>query len=474
MSPNPGLISSTASGLYNALTAELRLISASSKLQKIKQSLGEDAELYLVGGLIRNLACGKLPEDLDFACNLRPEQIISSLEKAKIPVYSTGLEHGTVTAHIQGENFEITTFRKPSKREDDRGFSEDIYTDLSGRDFTINAIAYSLSDQELVDPYNGISDLINAELRAVESARDRFQEDPLRILRMIRFGQAAGFKVSEETLTAGNSLVSLLKDVSIERIRVELEKILISPYVRQAFETMREVGILEFIFPEILPAIGFEQNEFHTEDVYKHTLSVIEQSAPLLRVRLSALFHDFGKPSTFSVGDDGRRHFYNHERVSKEMAIKIMRRLKFSKGLTKSVANIVALHMRPLRCGLPAVRRLLRDLGDDFQDWLLLKQADLTPLVDRNLFKAEVNNFLKLVLAERQRQLSPIYGKLAINGKDLIALGMKPGRRLGEVLKEIEEYVLEEPERNDKDELVQKAKEILSGVLIFSGKKRLD
>ena len=351
MSQRPGSIFCN----HSSLTKQLKSFASNNQLKKIIAALGVDADLHIVGGLLRNFAEGAAASDCDLATKLYPELVAERCKQAGLQLYSTGLEHGTVTIHIDGENFEVTTFRTPGPR-NQSVFSEDIATDLSGRDFTINAIAFSLNSLELLDPFDGLEDLKAKKLRAVGSANERIAEDPLRIMRMIRFGPAAGFAVEEDLSQAAKECCEGLKSVSPERIRVELEKLIVSEYSKAALQSMLDLGIMEVVLPEIIPAVGFEQNDFHTEDVFEHTLSVVEQAAPYLSVRLAALFHDLGKPHTLSIGEDGRRHFFNHERVSAELTGQIMQRLKFSKKKTKSVTNAVALHMRPLDCGPAGVR----------------------------------------------------------------------------------------------------------------------
>ncbi len=427
----------------------------------LSNALGAHSKLHLVGGAIRNLALNLPTKDLDFATVLTPQEVFKACQKAKISVYSTGLAHGTVTANIDNENYEITTFRQPGQRNSEL-FSKEIAIDLAGRDFTLNAIAYDLQNKIIVDPFDGLKDLFNRMLRAVSDPELRFEEDPLRILRMIRIAAEVEVNIDPATFSVAKNFLRDLRKVSPERIRVELEKILLTNRTRIAFNQMLELGILGEILPEMLPAVGFEQNDFHHEDVYNHLLSVIEQSAPILKVRLAALFHDFGKPHTLTIGEDGRRHFFNHEKISTELCIKIMERLRFSKSMVKSVSRIVAFHMRPLSCGAAGARRLIRDLEDDFDDWFLHKQADYSAKFDFDEFNEGQKKFLEIVELEKQRQASPVYGSLAINGDDLISLGLLPGKDIGRILSEIKEELMDHPEFNQREILLNKAKELIS------------
>ena len=340
-------------------------------------------------------------------------------------------------------------------------FSDSIEQDLSGRDFTINAIAYSVDDGELLDPFHGLDDLKAKRLKTVGSALDRFKEDALRILRMVRFGSAAGFTITKDVTDAAKALGENLKDISPERIKDELSKILVSDFPAFAFETLKECDLFKYIIPEIIPSIGFEQNEFHIHDVYGHTLDVIESTPPNLTLRLTALFHDLGKPATFSIGDDGRRHFYCHEQVSVEICKTVMQRLKFSNAEIQRVALLVAEHMRPINCGPAGVRRLFRDLGDAFDEWLLFKYADMPPAMSETEFEGLMSGFKELVAAERQKMQQPEYGKLALNGDDVLRLGVPAGPEVGKILKRLEECVIEDPSLNTKEKL----EEILEGII---------
>ncbi len=427
----------------------------------LASALGATSKLHLVGGAIRNLALDLPTRDLDFATILTPQEVFKACQKAKISVYSTGLAHGTVTANIGGENYEITTFRQPGNRESEI-FSKEIAIDLAGRDFTLNAVAYDLANKQIIDPFEGLKDLANKMLKAVTDPKIRFAEDPLRVLRMIRIAAEVEVDIDPETFNVAKNYLLELRRVSPERIRVELEKILLTNRTRIAFNQMLELGVLAEILPEMLPAVGFEQNDFHHEDVYNHLLSVVEQSAPELKVRLAALFHDFGKPHTLTIGEDGRRHFFNHEKISTELCIKIMERLRFSKNMVRSVSRIVAFHMRPLSCGAAGARRLIRDLEDDFEDWFKHKQADYSAKFDIEEFQDGQKKFLEIIEVEKQRQASPVYGNLAINGDDLISLGVLPGKEIGRILSIIKEELMDNPDLNQRDILLNKAKELIS------------
>ena len=442
--------------------SRLAEIAAHPSLQLVKTALGSDASLHLVGGAVRDALSGKEDLDIDLTTALAPDKVQKRLVDSNIKVVPTGVEHGTVAAIFESGNIEITTFRRPSSRRESQ-FGTIIQEDLSGRDFTINAIAFDLNTQQLVDPFNGIADISEGILRAVGNARDRFLEDPHRMLRLVRFGPAAGRQIDAGTYSAVQELAPQIQDISPERIRVELCKIISSEFAPEAFRQMQHLGLLKHILPEMLPSIGFEQNEFHVHDVFEHTLSVLERAPKENQiVRWAALYHDLGKPHTLSVGDDGRRHFYDHERVSYDLCRQSMERLKFSNKEIDRVSLLVKLHMRPLDCGAPGVRRLMRDLSDEFDDWKSLKRADAPPVLGDDDFYRRLASFEALVKSERERLASSGQGsKLAINGHDIMQMGIKEGRKVGTVLKQLEELVLDDPQLNTKEELLRRAQEFL-------------
>lgn len=415
------------------------------------------AEIYLVGGSVRDLALNKEASDLDLACNLTPQQISEQLNSSEIRIIPTGIDHGTLTLLYEQESLEITTFRKPGSRTTN-SFSKSIEEDLAGRDFTINAIAFDLRTSQIIDPYSGLVDLSQNYLRAVGTARTRFEEDPLRMLRAIRFGPAEGRTLDQDIINVISEISDLINTVSIERIQVEFSKIIVSDFPDVALTFLVNLNLANHFLPEIIPTINFEQNEFHTEDVYQHTLTVIKNSSPDLLVRLAAFFHDLGKPETLTTDEQGRRHFYKHEQVSESIAKHRLSELKYSKEIVKSVARLVSLHMRPLDCGPAGVRRIIRDTENLFDQWLQLKIADSPPTMPAAEFQKLLADFKALVEVERNRPVGSPYSNLAISGDDLISLGLKPGKKIGEILKWLHEEIIEQPELNTREQLIDKAK----------------
>lgn len=451
-----GTTSSVKEVALNDALSRLSIFSSSGSIQKIISALGAKANLHLVGGTVRDFLLGFDACDLDLATILKPEDVISGLTAQGIRVIETGIIHGTVTALVDEQSIEITTFRKPSAREKSQ-YSQTIQEDLEGRDFTINALAFDVTGLKLIDPFGGLEDLKNNILRAVANPPDRIAEDPLRIMRMFRFGQAAGRVVDDDTLAAASELAHMLEKVSVERIRVELEKILVSEFPANAIRSMAEEGVLSYVLPELLPSIGFEQNDFHTEDVFEHTLTVVENAPPELRLRLAALFHDIGKPESFSVDEEGRRHFYSHEEIGYRITKTVMKRLRFSNDDIDAVGVLVRLHMRPMDCGPAGVRRLIRDLGPLFDDWKKLKTADAPPIMDRQDFDERFTRFEEMVSSEKVR-LEKIGKKLInVTGEDLKAIGVQPGPGMGKILKALENLVLDNPDLNTRECLLENA-----------------
>lgn len=427
-----------------------------SEFKQLRKLL--DVKVYLVGGAVREGLIGKSVTDLDCASEIHADQALKILEP-HYRVIPTGIEHGTIRVMLPSlGGLELTTFRKPSSR-DKSQFSKTIEEDLGGRDFTINAIAVDSDSGEIIDPFKGASDLKNKVLRAVGDPKERIDEDPHRIMRALRFGYAEGREIEATLLKCLKALGRSLEKVSIERIRDELTKIILCSFPEKAIEALKEINILDLVLPEFLDSVGFEQNDFHTEDVFSHSVTVLRRAKDISDdkiVRFAALFHDIGKPKSFSVGDDGRRHFYGHEVFGAEITESALERLRFGSSEIKRISRLVKHHMRPIECGPAGVRRLFRDLEDDFPLWRLLKIADKPPIEDEEPFLLRLKVFDEMVLKEREKQKEPL--RIAVNGDDLKGLGISPGPKMGAILKKLEEEVIETPEINEKEKLLERAK----------------
>jgi tRNA nucleotidyltransferase/poly(A) polymerase len=303
-----------------------------------------------------------------------------------------------------------------------------------------------------------MSDLQNNLLRAVGDPVARFTEDPLRVLRMVRFGDAQGRVIEPTTLAAATSVAPKLAQVSVERVRTELDRIVLSPFPDDGVRRLLSLGALPYTLPELLPAVGFEQNRFHIHDVFEHTMWVLKRAPADRILRWAAIFHDVGKPHTLSVDEGGNRHFYLHELHSEQQSKVRLEALKFSHKDAQAITTIVRHHMRPLDCGAAGVRRLIRDLGPELAHWRQFKEADAPPTVPEEEFRKSAARFDALLATELQRAAGPSYGKLAVSGDDLKALGLQAGKELGKLLKELEELVIEDPTLNTRSNLLAEAR----------------
>lgn len=426
-------------------------------------------EAYAVGGCVRDSILGRIPQDWDITTSARPEQV-----KALFPrTVDTGLQHGTVTVLLEKEGFEVTTYRIDGRYEDSRHPTEVIFTpnleeDLRRRDLTINAMAYN-DDRGLVDIYGGMQDIADKVVRCVGNPLDRFGEDALRILRAIRFSAQLGYGIEENTRDAIRQLAPLLKNISAERIQTELVKLLTSPhpdYLREAYH----YGVTKVFLPEFDLVMETEQNHpHHCYSVGEHTLHALTEVEPDRLLRLALLFHDIGKPATMTKDGQGTTHFYGHAQVGAEMTREILKRLKFDNETVRAVCKLVLYHDygNDIDPNIRLLRRTVNKIGEDaFPELFQVKRADILSQSDyRRLEKLEkLDKWQQLYEELRNKNQCVSLKTLAVTGSDLIGIGMKPGRELGEVLQKLLELVLEEPERNTKEFLLDRAKEMLSGV----------
>lgn len=425
-------------------------------IQKLENS---SYEAYIVGGSIRDLILNKEPADYDITTNAQPNEIIGVFKDYKTIL--TGIEFGTVIVVLNGKNIEITSYRIEGEYRDGRKpskvyFTGDLEEDLARRDFTINSMAYN-KNIGLIDPFNGRGDLKSRLIKTVGNPRERFAEDHLRILRAIRFASQLGFSIESNTYNACIEMASLLKSISIERIRDELFKILLSKKPSLGIGLMKDSKVLDVVLPELLPTIAFDQrNPHHDKNVFDHTLSVVDNTPPVLQIRLAALFHDIAKPHTLTVDEEGIGHFYRHEDVGAVMTRQLLNRLHCSNGLIKDVENLVKEHMtHHADYKDRGLKRLIARVGQNNIFHLLeLQKAD----------KISSNPYANIdYLMERKRQVQRIletkepYEKkqLAISGNDILELGYQEGRVIGEILDLLMEKVLENPELNNKNDLIE-------------------
>ena len=412
-------------------------------------------ESYLVGGCVRDLCLGRTPKDFDLTTKATPEEVMSMFNHT-IP---TGIKHGTVTVMMNAISLEVTTFRTDgdytdNRRPDSVKFGVTIEEDISRRDFTINGLLYG---GEVTDLVYGLGDILNKVIRCIGNADDRFKEDALRMMRAIRFSCQLGFTIQYVTREAIIENSELIKNVSQERVRDELVKILLSDRPSEGIQLLSKLGILQYILPELQFCVGFDQhNRYHRKNVFDHILKVLKVTPSGLNVRLAALFHDISKPETFTIGEDQCGHFYSHHKVGADKTREIMKRLKFDNDTINNVCILVYEHMSrypKLREG--SVKKLLKRLGEQNVDDLInLQIADI--IGSKPPFDFEDIVLLKNELKRIIEFKEPISVKqLAINGFDLIEMGIEPGRRMGNILDELLQMVMNNPEMNTKEELLE-------------------
>ncbi len=415
-------------------------------------------EAYAVGGCVRDCLLGRTPEDWDITTSAMPEET-----KALFPhTFDTGIEHGTVTVLLDREGFEVTTYRVDGKYEDSRHpsqvtFVRNLREDLLRRDFTINAMAYNEQDG-LADIFGGLKDLEQGTILCVGDAVSRFSEDALRILRGVRFAAQLGFTIEGETREAMRLLASTLQNISAERIQTELIKILLSPrpdMLREAYA----LGITREFLPEFDRAMETTQETpHHMYTVGEHILHTLQNVRSDRILRLTMLFHDLGKPLKKTVDESGIAHFKGHAEVSKKLAEEIMRRLKFDNATLHSVGKLVYYHDYRMPVTARNVRRAMNKIGEElFPLYLEVRRADVLAQsgYQRKEKLADIDGIETLYREITAAGQCVALKDLAITGKDLIAVGIQPGRELGEILNNLLELVIENPELNTKEKLLK-------------------
>lgn len=422
-------------------------------------------EAFAVGGCVRDSILARRPEDWDITTSAKPEEIKKLFRKT----VDTGIEHGTVTVLLGKDSFEVTTYRIDGAYEDSRHpkevkFTNRLEEDLRRRDFTINAMAYN-DEVRLVDVFGGMQDLNHHRIRCVGDPEERFSEDALRILRAVRFSAQLNFPIEPNTARAVKKLAPTLKKISAERIRTELVKLLVSPHperIQDAFE----LGITRVILPEWDAMVGVEQHTpHHKYDVAEHTIRALKNVKRDKILRLTMLFHDMGKPAMKTTDEKGQDHFKGHALVSEEIARKILRRLKFDNDTVKTVTRLVCYHDYRIEATPQNVRRAMNRIGVElFPYYLAVRLADVkaqSPYRRREKLEniIAVRELYRKALLEDQ---CVTLRQLAVSGRDLMDLGMKPGRELGAMLSELLEYVIDDPERNRKEILCDYVKEKLN------------
>lgn len=419
-------------------------------------------EAFAVGGCVRDSILCRKPEDWDITTSARPEEIKRLFRRT----VDTGIEHGTVTVMIGREGFEVTTYRVDGLYEDSRHpkdvtFTTSLEEDLRRRDFTINAMAYN-DEVRLVDVFGGMKDLNHHLIRCVGDPAKRFSEDALRILRAVRFSAQLAFPIEKNTAQAVRELAPTLKNISAERIQVELVKLLMSDHP-DLIQDAYELGITKIILPEWDAMVGVEQNtRHHKYDVAGHTLHALKNVKKDKILRLTMLFHDMGKPSMKTTDEKGVDHFKGHALVSEEIARSVLRRLKFDNDTVKKVTRLVCYHDYRIEATPQNVRRAMNRIGVElFPYYLAVRMADVKAQSPYRR-RAKIENIVAMREIYQETLINDhcvTLRQLAVSGRDLMKLGMQPGRQMGDMLNELLELVLDEPEMNEKEKLCNYVKE---------------
>ncbi len=423
--------------------------------------------LALVGGSVRDALLGRLGNDLDFTTDARPEDVLKIVRPWADAVWDVGIAFGTVGAqkHVRvGDTdrcfqIEVTTYRSEaydrSSRKPEVSYGDSIEEDLVRRDFTANAMALALPEKTFIDPHNGLADLAARVLRTPATPEESFSDDPLRMMRAARFAAQLDFEVAPEVVTAMKEMSARIEIVSAERIRDELNKLILSVHPRQGLTLLVDTGLADHVLPE-LPALRLESDEHHRhKDVYEHTLTVLEQAMALeedpdLTLRLAALLHDIGKPRTRRFEKDGRVSFHHHEVVGAKMTKKRMTVLKYSNELVKDVSRLVELHLRFHGYGTgewtdSAVRRYVRDAGPLLDRLHKLTRSDCTTRNKRKaaaLSRAYDGLEERIAQLQQQEELDAIRPDL--DGNQIMEiLGIKPSPAVGKAYKHMLELRLE-------------------------------
>lgn len=420
---------------------------------------GAGYEAYIVGGCVRDAVLNKVPDDWDITTSAKPMEVKALFDRT----IDTGLQHGTVTVMFGKEGYEVTTYRVDGKYEDHRRpnsvtFTSSLIEDMKRRDFTINAMAYN-DDEGIVDHFHGIDDLEARIIRCVGKPSERFDEDVLRILRAVRFSAQLDFEIDENTKNAIRNQAGFLEDISAERIAVELTKLLMSDHPERLI-TAYELGVTRVVLPEFNAMMETPQvNKHHAYNVGEHTVRVVREVPKDKVLRWAALLHDVAKPIT-RTNDGQWDHFYGHNEKGVEMAEEVLRRLKLDNATIERVKRLVYWHDYGMG-ELPKIRsfrKALNKMGPDlFEDFAYIKRADILAQSDYHredkLHNLEVlKGYYKEVVENNQ---CVTLKDLAVTGKDLIDMGIKPGPQMGELLNMLLEKVLEEPELNEREKLIE-------------------
>lgn len=443
------------------------------KVQYIIDTLASNGfEAYAVGGCVRDMVLGKDPEDWDVTTSAKPHEVKGIFKRT----VDTGIQHGTVTVILDKDHFEVTTYRLDGIYEDNRhprevSFTSNLEEDLKRRDFTINAMAYNPKNG-IIDLFGGMDDLKKRTITCVGDPRERFDEDALRMLRAVRFSAQLDFQIEDLTKSAIKKKVHLLKNISAERIRMELTKLLVSDHPDR-LRDLYKLGITNIVLPEFdKMMVTPQKNIHHAYSVGEHTIRTVCAVAGKIResrfsakersiLRWTMLLHDIEKPGTISLGKDGQNHFHGHQEKGAQTAKRILRDLKFDNETLEAVVHLVRWHDYGFQLTPVGIRRATAKIGKEHMEFLFeVKLADTSgknPDIQPDKFKQiKQAKLLYKEMIDKNECVS--IEELKVSGKDLMAVGFKPGRKMGETLKRLLNAVIEDPSLNNKETLIKLAK----------------
>lgn len=446
---------------------KIKLPSNVKTILSVLHNAGYDA--YVVGGCVRDSIMGKTPDDWDICTDATPDQMLDLFDKNCYKTIPTGIKHGTITVMLNGIGYECTTYRidgnySDRRRPDNVTFTDNLIKDLKRRDFTINAMAYN-EEKGLIDPFNGKTDIQHRIIRCVGNAKDRFSEDALRIMRALRFSVRFKFRLHPDTHRQMHLLADNLNNIAIERINTEFCKIIAEQSAPPVL--LNSTRIISRFIPEIMDAVDFDQNNpYHQYPVFDHIMKALSRcKSNDIITRLAVLFHDIGKPHCYQDGDDGYRHFKGHGNVSAEITEKIMHRMRFDNDTISKTVELVKYHDATFEVNKKCIRRWLNRIGEEqFRRLLDVRVADIKGQKDDYDIERinKVDNIRKLLDEILAENACFALKDLAVNGKDLIEIGYKPGPELGKILNELLNRVIDENLSNDKQILIAFAKNAIS------------
>ncbi len=424
----------------------------------IQTLMAHGYEAYIVGGCVRDSVLGRTPQDWDITTSATPEQTKALFRRT----IDTGIEHGTVTIMMDHVGYEVTTYRVDGKYEDHRRpkevtFTASLLEDLKRRDFTINAMAYN-EQEGLVDIFGGAEDLRRGIIRCVGVPQERFDEDALRILRAVRFAAQLDFEIEAKTRQAIREKAEFLRDISAERIQVELTKLITSDHPERIIDAY-ELGITAIVLPEFDTMMETPQHTvYHKYDVGRHTVAVMQNIDATPILRWAALLHDSAKPECRTTDEQGVDHFYGHPKAGKAIARRVLRRMKLDNDTIQRVERLVEWHDFGLDGTVTkkTLRRALNRMGPDlFDDYAKLRRADMLGQSDymQEKKQQDYQHLLEMYREIREAQECLLIRDLKLDGKDLIAMGVQPGPDMGKILNDLLQQVLEEPQLNTKEKL---------------------